>query len=442
MGSNYLAGLAATAGTPRATPPVDLQQRHADRGEQPAAGNLPGRLHLHRRRRPTSCPATRSTSARSRAAGRRGSWTIQGGGSDIWANYDDFRYISQSFPQNPANSPNGDGTVSARVVSQANPGGPWEKTGVMIRSGSPPTRRRPTTGCSSPRSTASWCSGGRRRRPRPARSSGSATATTPIWVLASRYTDTAHGVVYYSAYTSTDGVNFTLRARLHRGPEPAGASSSPASPATPQLHDDRVGHGRQPCLAARIAGPARHLPGNVDVRGHRRRAAARPGQPSSGTWTESGGGGDIWGTADAFHFVAQTLSADGTVTAHVTAQQNTSPWAKAGPMIARHHRSRLAVLRRVRHPRQRDRRAVAGQPRADVAASCWRRAWPRVPDGGPVHHHRQQPADLLHRLHIRRTAQPGPRSPARPTVLEHDRAGAGRLRHYLAQSGHRLRPSP
>ena len=42
--------------------------------------------------------------------------------------------MSQSFPQDPANSTNGDGTVSARVVSQANPGGPWMKTGVMIRS--------------------------------------------------------------------------------------------------------------------------------------------------------------------------------------------------------------------------------------------------------------------------------------------------------------------
>ena len=31
--------------------------------------------------------------------------------------------------------------------------------------------------------------------------------------------------------------------------------------------------------------------------------------------------------------VSQTLSADGTVTAQVTTQQNTSPWAKAGPMI-------------------------------------------------------------------------------------------------------------
>jgi galactose oxidase len=54
---------------------------------------------------------------------------------------------------------------------------------------------------------------------------------------------------------------------------------------------------------------------------------------SAGTWTETAGGGDIWGTADSFHLVTQSLAGDGTVTAHVTAQQNTSAWAKAGPMI-------------------------------------------------------------------------------------------------------------
>jgi hypothetical protein len=54
---------------------------------------------------------------------------------------------------------------------------------------------------------------------------------------------------------------------------------------------------------------------------------------STGTWNEVGGGGDIWSTADAFHLVEQSLPGDGTVTAHVTSQQATDPWSKAGPMI-------------------------------------------------------------------------------------------------------------
>ena len=54
---------------------------------------------------------------------------------------------------------------------------------------------------------------------------------------------------------------------------------------------------------------------------------------ASGTFTVSGSGADIWGTADAFQYVDQPLSGDGQITAHVVSQSNTDPWAKAGVMI-------------------------------------------------------------------------------------------------------------
>jgi hypothetical protein len=56
----------------------------------------------------------------------------------------------------------------------------------------------------------------------------------------------------------------------------------------------------------------------------------------AGDWTVSGGGGDIWGTADAFHLVAEPLAGDGTLSAEVTSvssQLQPSPWAKAGIML-------------------------------------------------------------------------------------------------------------
>ena len=122
--------------------------------------------------------------------------------------YDSFRFISQSFPQDPANSAHGDGTVSARIVSQANPGGPWMKTGVMIRSSASDPQApyygvyiTPSNGL-----VVQW------------RSAEAGTAiqvpdsdapATPVYVLASRYTDIARGIVYYSAYFSSDGVNWT-----------------------------------------------------------------------------------------------------------------------------------------------------------------------------------------------------------------------------------------
>ncbi len=54
---------------------------------------------------------------------------------------------------------------------------------------------------------------------------------------------------------------------------------------------------------------------------------------SSGTFSVSGSGADIWKAADEFRYVFQALQGDGEITAHVTGQTNTDPWAKAGVMI-------------------------------------------------------------------------------------------------------------
>jgi uncharacterized repeat protein (TIGR01451 family) len=49
------------------------------------------------------------------------------------------------------------------------------------------------------------------------------------------------------------------------------------------------------------------------------------------TWSIQGGGSDIFGGADSFHYDWQ--SGTGNVSAHVTAQSNTNAWAKAGVMV-------------------------------------------------------------------------------------------------------------
>ena len=134
MGASYLAGMAADAVAPRVAPPVVYNAVNlaastvAPPGICPSGftcsdigiNTLPGnQLYVN-----TSEPTSPSPV---------GVWTIQGSGSDIWSVYDNFRYEYQNFPNDPANSPNGDGTVSARVVSQAGAVDPWAKTGVMIR---------------------------------------------------------------------------------------------------------------------------------------------------------------------------------------------------------------------------------------------------------------------------------------------------------------------
>ena len=54
---------------------------------------------------------------------------------------------------------------------------------------------------------------------------------------------------------------------------------------------------------------------------------------ANGVFTVNGAGADIWGGADQFQFVHQTLTGDGQIIARVTAEENTDPWAKAGVMI-------------------------------------------------------------------------------------------------------------
>ncbi|MHC4370692.1 MAG: PA14 domain-containing protein [Planctomycetota bacterium] len=66
------------------------------------------------------------------------------------------------------------------------------------------------------------------------------------------------------------------------------------------------------------------------------------GQPGStggfvespaGTFTMSGSGTDIWGSADEFHFAYKTLTGAGTIVARVDSVDRTHNWAKAGVMI-------------------------------------------------------------------------------------------------------------
>lgn len=68
---------------------------------------------------------------------------------------------------------------------------------------------------------------------------------------------------------------------------------------------------------------------------------------NNGTFQLGASGHDIWDTTDGFHFVYQTLAADGEIVARVNAVQNTNAWAKAGVMIRQsltHDSRNTAVL--------------------------------------------------------------------------------------------------
>ncbi len=54
---------------------------------------------------------------------------------------------------------------------------------------------------------------------------------------------------------------------------------------------------------------------------------------TSGVFTLTGAGADIWGTADAFHFTYQRLTGDGEIVARVATVSATNAWHKVGVMI-------------------------------------------------------------------------------------------------------------
>ena len=53
----------------------------------------------------------------------------------------------------------------------------------------------------------------------------------------------------------------------------------------------------------------------------------------AGTFSVTGAGADVWGTADALHYASRTLTGDGTIVARVKTIQNVNAWTKAGVMI-------------------------------------------------------------------------------------------------------------
>jgi hypothetical protein len=54
---------------------------------------------------------------------------------------------------------------------------------------------------------------------------------------------------------------------------------------------------------------------------------------STGTFTVKGAGADVWGTADAFHYVYRPVSGNGSIIARVATVENVNAWTKAGVMI-------------------------------------------------------------------------------------------------------------
>jgi beta-glucanase (GH16 family)/regulation of enolase protein 1 (concanavalin A-like superfamily) len=235
-----------------------------------------------------------------------GTWTVAGSGADIWGTADQFHFASESVP--------GDGSLTAQVLSVQNTNA-WAKAGVMFRDSADPgapfadVLATPANGVA-----FEW-------RPSPGAQAQDVHVpglSAPVWVQLVRA-----GNAFSAAY-STDGATWA----------PIGTPQTVAMSTTALAGLAVTSHNVNASTSAAFSHvsvlPASWTAGDVGAPGL---AGSSVLDPAAGAWTVSGGGADIWGTADQFQFASQGLTGDGSLTAQVLSVQNTDPWAKAGVMF-------------------------------------------------------------------------------------------------------------
>jgi hypothetical protein len=100
---------------------------------------------------------------------------------------------------------------------------------------------------------------------------------------------------------------------------------------------------------------------------------------SSGVFSVTGGGADIWGAADALHYAYQSMTGNGQMVARVASVANVAAWTKAGVMIRGSLSSNAAMAIMLVSPSKGTAlqyRTTAGGQAASIAgpfdtAPCW-----------------------------------------------------------------------
>lgn len=239
-----------------------------------------------------------------------GVFTVVGSGADIWGTTDAFRFVDQPL--------NGDGQITARVVSETNTNY-YAKAGIMLRT---------SLTSNSPHVILDLMPNGNIEFMTRSASGGSttslanATQAAPAWLRLTRAGSTitaavsADGVTWRSVGSTTTALgtsvfaglvvtshDTTLRNTATFDNVTVGTAVTTTGLPTPWTNQD-VG-------SVGLAGSATY---------------------SSGTFSVTGAGADIWGTTDAFQFVRQGSAGDGQIVARMTGEQNTNYYAKAGIM--------------------------------------------------------------------------------------------------------------
>ncbi|HVZ22473.1 MAG TPA: hypothetical protein VG871_15475 [Vicinamibacterales bacterium] len=235
-----------------------------------------------------------------------GTWTVQGSGADIWGTSDEFHFLRQTA--------SGSGYVVVRVDDLQNTNA-FAKAGTMVRASVDANAAtvildvKPDGGLEFMARTSAGAQ---------MTAVGGGTVSLPIWL---RLSWTGHDI---NGWISSDGQNWNAYGRasveLPSSPDVGVAVTSHDRNQLNTVHFDSL------ALAAQaVPGWSSTDVGNV--------VEAGGASEQQGGWTVSGSGGDIWGTADAFHFLYRPMRGSKHLVARIDDLQNTYPFAKAGVML-------------------------------------------------------------------------------------------------------------
>ncbi|MGE3518957.1 MAG: phospholipase D-like domain-containing protein [Vicinamibacterales bacterium] len=244
-----------------------------------------------------------------------GTFTVAGAGADIWGSADAFRFVHQAV--------NGDTEIVARLASMQNTNA-FAKAGIMLRTG--------LTAGSAHVILDARPDGSIEFMTRA--SNGGATTylagafqATPAWLRLARTGSTVTASVSANGSSwTTVGTTTLSAASVYAGLVVNSHNTSTLNTAT--FDNVSVGSAGEPPPP-----PPPDLPTPWTHQDVGSTGLAGNASYSSGTFTVSGAGADIWGSSDGFHYVSQPSSGDVEIVARVAAIQNTHAWAKAGVML-------------------------------------------------------------------------------------------------------------
>lgn len=248
-----------------------------------------------------------------------GTFTVQGGGADIWNSRDEFHFVYQMVT--------GDVDLRAHVAAQDYVHR-WTKSGVMIRESLDPGSPHASTFVTPARGLAFQ---------RRITTGGVSTHTSGALEAAPHWVRIVRAGHQFTSYVSDDGAGWTLvgtetivmAPTVHVGL--AVTSHDPARAATATFTDVAVPVSvAAPPPAPAPAPPPVSLWTSADVGNP---VLAGRASESGGTHSVTGGGADIWNGSDEFHFVYQPVAGDVEIVARVVNVEYAHRWSKAGVMI-------------------------------------------------------------------------------------------------------------